>query len=50
LEFTLVPEQGFDSYVGKIEGTGISLFFDYGWYTSPRSNLPEDEYLVMKMK
>jgi len=46
--FTLVPAQGIDSYVGNIEGAGISLSFDYGWYTSPVSNLPEDEYEVVE--
>ncbi len=34
-EFTLEELQGIDSYVGNIKGSGISLFFDYGWYTGP---------------
>jgi len=45
-EFSLVPGQGTDSYIGNINGTDISLSFDYGWYTGPSSNLPEDEYIV----
>tara|TARA_X000000368_G_C22749514_1_gene587695 strand:+ start:42 stop:518 length:477 start_codon:yes stop_codon:yes gene_type:complete len=45
-EFTLEELQGIDSYVGNIKGSGISLFFDYGWYTGPSINLPIDEYLV----
>ncbi|GAA4889546.1 hypothetical protein GCM10023311_12010 [Flaviramulus aquimarinus] len=45
-EFTLDELQGIDSYVGNINGSGISLSFDYGWYTRPATNLPTDEYLV----
>ena len=45
-EFTLEELQGIDSYVGYIHGSGISLSFDYGWYTSPLSNIDEDEYIV----
>ncbi len=45
-KFTLVELQGIDSYVGKINGSGISISVDYGWYTSPANNLSENEYLV----
>ena len=45
-QFTLEELQGIDSYVGNINGSGISLSFDYGWYTSPATNLPTDEYIV----
>lgn len=45
-QFLLEELQGIDSYVGNINGSGISLFFDYGWYTEPAMNLPADEYLV----
>lgn len=45
-EFTLEELQGIDSYVGNINGSGITLFFDYGWYTVPSMNLPPDEYVV----
>lgn len=46
--FTLQELQGIDSYVGTINGPGISLSFDYGWYTSPVFNLPENDYLVIE--
>ncbi len=45
-KFTLEELQGIDSYVGKVNGSGISLSFDHGWYTRPASNLPTDEYIV----
>ena len=45
-EFTLEELQGIDSYIGNINGDGISLSFDYGWYTGPATNLPTNEYLV----
>ena len=44
--FTLEELQGTDSYVGNVNGSGISISFDYGWYTRPARNLPPDEYLV----
>ncbi len=44
--FKLKEKTGIDSYVGTIEGSGIILHFDYGWYTIPASNLPANEYLV----
>ena len=40
--------QGIDSYVGEITGDGISLMFDYGWYSwglNPEDE-PEHEYIV----
>jgi len=46
LGFSLVPGQGIDSYVGQINGAGISLSFDYGAFTGPASNLPAAEYVV----
>ena len=45
-EFTLEQLQGIDSYVGNVNGSGITLFFDYGWYTRPATNLSADEYEV----
>ena len=44
--FRLVEAQGIDSYVGSVEGNGYSISFDYGWYTSPFENLPEDSFEV----
>ena len=32
--FTLIPEQGVDSDVGKITGEGITLYYDLGFYSS----------------
>jgi len=48
LGFSLVPGQGIDSYIGNINGAGISLSFDYGAYTGPSSNLPPFEYEVIE--
>src|SRR5690554_933315 len=45
-KFVLEELQGIDSYIGNINGAGITLFFDYGRHTSPQSNLPNEEYLV----
>ena len=45
-QFELEELQGIDSYVGNINGSGISLSFDYGWYTEPATNLSSDEYIV----
>ncbi len=44
--FTLEEIQGIDSYVGYIKGSGITLTFDYGWYTSAYTGLSPEEYLV----
>jgi len=46
LGFSLDPGQGIDSYVGQINGAGISLSYDYGPYTGPSTNLSEEEYDV----
>jgi hypothetical protein len=45
-DFQLEVLQGIDSYIGRINGNESSLFFDYGWYTSPVGNLPANEYTV----
>ena len=47
-EFTLQESQGIDSYVGSINGAGLSLSFDYGMYTRPLTNLPTNEYSVIE--
>ncbi len=43
--FKLVPEQGIDSYVGKVLGDSMGFGFDFGYYTGP---LPQtqQEYLA----
>jgi hypothetical protein len=46
--FELTEGQGIDSYIGTVNGSGISLFFDYGMYTSPAVNLDPNEYLVIE--
>jgi hypothetical protein len=43
-DFTLTPEQGIDSYVGKITGDSIAFFFDYGFYSNKLGETLE-EYL-----
>lgn len=43
-DFTLEPEQGEDSYVGKITGDSIEFFFDFGYYSSTLGETLE-EYL-----
>lgn len=45
-DFNLVELKGIDSYVGNLVGNEITLTFDFGWYTSPLSNLSEDEFIV----
>ena len=47
-QYVLEELQGIDSYVGKVNGDGLSLIFDYGWYTRPLSNLPANEYFVIE--
>lgn len=37
--FELKPGQGIDSYVGNVNGSGITLAFDFGVYTSPYENI-----------
>jgi len=44
IEFELIEGQGIDSYVGNVVGSGISILFDYGWYTTPATN----EYEVIE--
>lgn len=44
--FELKEFQGTDSYVGQIIDSDIILNFDYGWYTSPASNLDENKYII----
>lgn len=46
--FELNAGQGIDSYIGTIDGEGISLFFDYGRYTSSATNLPISDYYVIE--
>lgn len=48
LGFSLVPGQGTDSYVGNINGAGISLIFDYGPFTRESTNLDPSNYLVIE--
>jgi len=47
-EFELTEGQGIDSYVGTVAGSGISLSFDFGWYTSPATNLSPDDYEIIE--
>ena len=46
-QFRLIEEQGIDSFVGKVVGSGIELKFDFGVYTSPIENLPSNSYEVL---
>lgn len=43
-DFKLIPEEGIDSYVGRVEGDSIRFGFDYGVYTNKLTQTP-DEYL-----
>jgi len=45
--FNLIEQQGYDSMVGKIEGSGISMHFDYGMYTSQEQNVSEENYIII---
>lgn len=45
-QFNIQEEQGIDSYVGYLSGSGIELQFDYGVYTNPSENLPPEQYDV----
>lgn len=47
-EFKLIEKQGIDSYIGNIVGSKISLYFDFGWYTSASQNLPQEQYNVIE--
>lgn len=44
--FKLIEEQGYDSYVGKIQGSGIIISFDYGIYTRKEENISDEDYEV----
>lgn len=48
--FKLVEKQGNDSYVGEVVGSGISLFFDFGYFTGggPNINNPNNIYEVIE--
>lgn len=46
--FTKTDGIGTDSYIGTINGSGVTLFFDHGMYTSPAVNLPTSDYLVIE--
>jgi len=43
-----VPEQGIDSMIGKIEGDGISLEFDYGMYSGFLDTGTESNYDIVE--
>jgi hypothetical protein len=43
-DFKLVKEKGTDSYVGKIIGDGLTITFDYGYYSNSFAETP-NEYL-----
>jgi hypothetical protein len=43
-DFELVEERGIDSYVGKIKNRSLWLGFDYGYYSNPLIETPQ-EYL-----
>ena len=42
-----VPSQGLDSFIGSIEGEGIKLDFEYGWYGSTRITKESSHYFVL---
>lgn len=44
--FRVIEGQGYDSYVGKIEESGIHISYDYGIYTSPEQDIPEEDFEV----
>ena len=41
-DFTLVEEKGLDSYVGRIKGGNLQLGFDYGFYSDPLVETPQE--------
>ncbi len=43
-DFNLTPMNGFDSYVGKIDGDSLHLKFDFGYYSPSFGQTPQ-EYL-----
>lgn len=46
-QFQLIEGLGIDSYVGKVVGSGIELTFDFGVFTNPHQNLPENRFEVI---
>lgn len=44
--FKVKEDQGIDSYVGRLFGSGIVLIFDFGVYTNPGEGFPEDLFDV----
>ncbi len=43
-DFELVALQGYDSYVGNVEGSTLTFQFDSGYYTRPFENVDLDKY------
>lgn len=43
-DFNLVEEKGIDSYVGRIQGDSLQLYFDFGYYSDDFEPTP-GEYL-----
>jgi len=46
IHFELKEEQGYDSYIGKIDGSGITISFDYGIYSRKYENISEDDFEI----
>jgi len=42
--FELKEEQGYDSYIGKIQGSGITISFDYGIYSRKDEIISENDF------
>jgi len=40
------PLQGIDSFVGRVYGDGVELFFDYGWYSNPLAPYGDPDHHV----
>ena len=38
--------QGIDSYVAEFVGDGVTLNFDYGWYSNPLADESDSRYVV----
>lgn len=45
-EWKFNPMQGIDSYVGEFVGDGVTLGFDYGWYSNPLADEGDSHYTV----
>ncbi len=45
-----VPAQGIDSFIGTIEGDGIKLSFEHGWYGSASVNQNDKNYVMLNEK